>query len=131
MVFLLILMRNINSLKNTSQFREVYEKGRSYANSLLVVYILAEDRGSSEDQIPDQRLGISVSRKVGNSVVRHRITRIIRESFRSLKPGLPRNCRIVVVARPKAKDKNFSDICDAMSYLCKKLNSFTDPQTRS
>ena len=120
MVFLLyILMRNIHSLKNTSQFREVYEKGRSAANALLVVYALA---GDGEDK--DRKLGISVSKKVGNSVVRHRITRIIRESYLVLKPGLPEGSRIVVVARARAKDKGFSDICDAMRYLCKKVGIF-------
>ena len=124
-------MRNIHSLKNTSQFREVYEQGRSYANSLLVVYILAQDGETGNGHIPEQRLGISVSKKVGNSVVRHRITRIIRESFRSLRPGLPQDCSIVVVARPRAKDRSFSDICDALRYLCKKLNSYTDPQKTS
>ena len=112
-------MRNINSLKNTSQFREVYEKGRSAANALLVVYALA---GDGEDK--DRKLGISVSKKVGNSVVRHRITRIIRESYLVLKPGLPEGSRIVVVARARDKDKGFSDICDAMRYLCKKVGFF-------
>lgn len=121
MVFLLIRMKDIHSLKNTSQFREVYEKGRSYANSLLVVYALA---GDGEDQ--DQKLGISVSKKVGNSVVRHRITRLIRESFRMLRPNLSENCSIIVVARVRAKDKNFSDICNAMRYLCRKLHVYTD-----
>lgn len=122
-------MRNIHSLKNTSQFREVYEHGRSCVNSLLAVYVL--ERDSSEQNQDDAcekeiRLGISVSRKVGNSVVRHRVTRIIRESFRFLKPGLQDGCSIVVAARVRAKDKSFSDICDAMRYLCRKLHIYTD-----
>ena len=108
-------MRNIDSLKNTSQFKEVYENGSSIANHLLVLYALPVDGD-------DKKLGISVSKKVGNSVVRHRVTRIIRESFVKLAPELPAGYRFVVVARVHAKGKNFSDIYGALLYLCRKIN---------
>ena len=68
-------MKHFNSIKKNRDFQEVYQNGRSLANKLLVMYIKKTDR-------PETRIGISVSRKVGNSVVRHRITRLIRESFR-------------------------------------------------
>ena len=103
-------MRNIDSLKNTSQFREVYENGRSAANALLVLYVLATDGNA-------RKLGISVSKKTGNSVVRHRITRIIRESFLELKSLIPEGYTLVVVARKGAKGKGFSEICDALRHL--------------
>ncbi|MCF0229924.1 MAG: ribonuclease P protein component [Parasporobacterium sp.] len=111
-------MKNIDSLKNTAQFREVYEKGRSCANDMLVLYVLATGGD-------DRKLGISVSKKVGNSVVRHRIARLIRESFLSLKNDIPAGYTIVVVARYRAKGKTFSDICGAMLYLYKKMNLVT------
>lgn len=103
-------MKNIDSLKNTSQFREVYENGRSCANSLLVLYTLKNDSDS-------RKLGISVSKKTGNSVVRHRITRLIRESFIMLKDEMPAGCSYVVIARPKAAGKSFSDIYNALLSL--------------
>lgn len=111
-------MKDINSLKNTSQYKEVYEHGISTANSLLVVYAL---KGEG-----DLRLGISVSKKVGNSVVRHRVTRMIRECFRKLRPNLVPGCSLVVVARVRAgeKGKSFSDIYGAMRYLCQKLGVY-------
>ena len=108
-------MRNINSLKTASEFREVYENGRSYANRQLAMYVMA-DGGDK------RKLGISVSKKVGNSVVRHRITRIIRECFVKAQPELKDGCTIVVVARSQAKDKNFSDLYDAFMHLCRKLD---------
>ena len=68
------------SLKKNYDFQQVYRKGKSYANKYLVMYVL-------ENNMDKNRLGISVSKKVGNSVVRHRITRLIRESYRlSRKP---------------------------------------------
>ena len=117
-------MKDINTLKNTSQFKEVYEHGISAANSLLVVYALAGEGDQENDQKRDLRLGISVSKKVGNSVVRHRVTRIIRESFRKLRPELAPGCSIVIVARVRAADKSFSDIYGAMKYLCQKLGIY-------
>lgn len=107
-------MRNIDSLKNTSEFKEVYEKGQSAANGLIVLYALATDND-------EQKLGISVSKKVGNSVVRHRLSRVIRASFVELRKELPTGYRFVVVARKCAVEKNFSDICDTLRYLSKKM----------
>ena len=60
------------SLKKYGDFQRVYKRGRSYANKYLIMYVLKQD-------VQENRIGISVSKKVGNSVVRHRITRLIRE----------------------------------------------------
>ena len=117
-------MRNIDSLKNTSQFKEVYEHGRSAANGLLVVYVLAVEGNR-------QRLGISVSKKVGNSVIRHRITRLIRESFVQIRGCLPEGYSFVVVARGRAAQKNYSDICNALVSLMKRLDIYPDSGTEA
>ena len=63
----------MESLKKTEQFRKCYSTGKSYVNRYLVLYVCGNGLGRN-------RIGISVSKKVGNSVVRHRITRLIRES---------------------------------------------------
>ena len=68
-------MKRFHSLKKNSEFQAVYRQGRSYANKYLVMYVLDTDRKGA-------RIGISVSKKVGNSVVRHRFARLVRESFR-------------------------------------------------
>lgn len=62
------------SLKKNKDFQIVYRKGQSYANKYLVMYIY-------QNQSERNRLGISVSKNVGNSVVRHRLTRLIREAI--------------------------------------------------
>ena len=83
------------SLKKNQDFQSVYRKGRSYANKLLVMYVL-------ENNMERNRLGISVSKKVGNSVVRHHVTRLVRESYRLQENIFNSGLDIVVIARANA-----------------------------
>ncbi|MCR5370313.1 MAG: ribonuclease P protein component [Clostridium sp.] len=104
-------MNRFYSVKKNSEFREVYKKGKSYANRLLVMYVLpAEGK--------ETRIGISVSKKVGNSVVRHHITRLIREVFRLRRDSLKEGLSIIVVARAAAKDSDYRQIESAFEHLC-------------
>lgn len=104
-------MKRFNSLKKNSDFQTVYRTGKSYANKYLVMYVLDTDR-------QDTRIGISASKKVGNSVVRHRFARLIRECFRLNQDILKEGKDIVVVARAAAKDKTFGKIESAFLHLC-------------
>ena len=98
------------SLKKNKDFQNVYKNGLSKANKLLVMYVL--DNGSNEN-----RLGISVSKKVGNSVVRHHLTRLVRESYRRNEEMFNSGLDIVVVARANAKEASYYDIESALLHL--------------
>ena len=102
-------MNYSESLKKSRDFQQVYKNGTSQANRYLVMYVL-------ENQYNKNRLGISVSKKVGNSVVRHRITRLIRESYRLNELMFCRGLDIVVIARKSADGRPYMDIRD--SLLC-------------
>ena len=101
-------------MKN-KDFQIIYKKGKSYANKYLIMYVL-------NNKEEEKRLGISVSKKVGNSVIRHRITRLIRESYRLQKEKFKSGYDIVVIARSNAKDKNYDEIESALLHLGKLHN---------
>ena len=102
----------VQSIRKSDDFKNVYENGKSYANKYLVMYVLKCDR-------EENRLGISVSKKVGNSVVRHRIARLLRESFRLNNERFHSGWDIIVIARMTAKGKNYHDIESAFLHLIK------------
>ena len=105
-------MEYSDSLKKNNEFQKVYRKGTSQANRYLVMYVL-----ENHDRHMENRLGISVSKKVGNSVVRHRITRLIRESYRLNETLFERGLDIVVVARNGAKGRSYQEIESALLHL--------------
>ena len=100
------------SLKKNKDFQIVYRTGRSYANRFLVMYIRKNDLNRN-------RLGISVSKKVGNSVVRHHLTRLIRESYLLQEEYFLCGYDIVVVVRVNAKNSSFADMKSALIHLGK------------
>ena len=106
-------MQRSESLKKNQDFQKVYRNGTSKGNRYLVMYVL-------KNQYMKNRLGISVSKKVGNSVVRHRLTRLIRESYRLNEAEFENSLDIVVVARPQAKDRTYQEIESALMHLAGK-----------
>ena len=103
---------NSESLKNTQQFNHVYKNGKYYANKYLVMYVL-------ENELSFNRVGISVSKKVGNSVVRHRMTRLVRESYRLHEEIFNSGLDIVVVVRKDAALMTYAKIESAFLHLGK------------
>ena len=108
-------MKSYDSLKKNKDFQNVYSKGKSKANKYLVLYVLKNDLSMN-------RLGIQVSKKVGNSVVRHRLTRLIRESYRLNNDMFNSGLDIVVIARNTAKDRTYKEIESALMHLTKLHN---------
>ena len=104
-----------DSLKSNRDFRTVYKSGRSFANKYLVVYLL-------ENNTDRNRLGISVSKKVGNSVVRHRLKRLIKESYRLHENMFNSGLNIVAIARVGADKADFHTIEDALLHVLRLHN---------
>jgi len=107
-------MRNFPSIKKNDDFKLVYKKGRSCANDALIMFAMENNKTES-------RIGISASKKIGNSIVRHRFARLMRECFRlhneEMKPGYD----IVVVARQPAAKLGYQEISSFYLNLCSRM----------
>ena len=103
-------MKFSESLKKNSYFQNVYKNGKSYANRFFVMYVL-------ENNLNKNRLGISVSKKVGNSVIRHHIVRLVREAYRLQEEVFNSGLDIVVIARVSAKNVTYHETESALLHL--------------
>lgn len=109
-------------IRKNVEFRTVYRKGKSFSNSLLVLYVRKNYKNLN-------RAGISVSKKVGKSVVRSRIKRLISESYRLNKDSLAKGYDLVFIARNASNDKSFNEIESALKNLLKKAGLLIDEKT--
>ena len=105
-------MKFSESLKKNKDFQIVYRTGNSLANRSLVMY-------KKENGLGKNRLGISVSKKVGNSVVRHHLTRLVRESYRLHEEHFKCGYDIVIVVSVSAKEITYADMESALIHLGK------------
>lgn len=103
-------MKFSDSLKKNRDFQVVYKSGASRVNRQLVMYVLPNGTEAN-------RLGISVSKKIGNSVVRHHITRLLREAYRLHEDSFNSGLDVVVVARIGARDISFAEIEKSLLHL--------------
>ena len=107
-------------LKKNKEFAYVHRKGASCAGRYLVLVYVKNRMGL--------RLGFSVSKKLGNSVVRNRVKRRLREAFRSNLPLLLPGFDLIVIARDAARDAPFSSLADSLRYLLRKAGLFQKPK---
>lgn len=92
-------------IRRKSDFIRVYDQGKKIVSSSFILYLYV---GNTSQQ--SRRLGITVSKKVGNAVTRNRCKRIIREIFRKNKEKVPQGTDIVVIVRREMVGKRYSDV---------------------
>ncbi|MFC4077229.1 ribonuclease P protein component [Salinithrix halophila] len=101
-------------LKRRNDFRRTFRIGTSTANRQFVVY-----RGRRAETGP-VRIGISVSRKVGNAVVRNRIKRLVKEVTRQWVDRLPPNTDLILIARKPAAEMDYHQVKASLRHLLRK-----------
>jgi len=106
-------MKYTEILKKNDDFRSVYSLKNSVAGRYLVLYV-------KKNCLDINRLGISVSKKVGNSVVRHMIRRLVKEAYRLNEEKFHKGFDLVFIARVNSKDCTYFEIESAICRLAEK-----------
>lgn len=107
-------MGKLPTLSKNYEFQRVYNKGRYAASKSLVIYVLPNRKSAI-------RFGITTSKKVGNSVTRNRLRRLVRENLRLMGLTPPQGLDLVVVARKADKQATLGSIGKEMRYLLTRL----------
>jgi len=102
------------TLKKNSDFRRLYAKGKSAVTPYLVVY-------ARPNKLGENRLGYTVSTKLGHAVVRNRVRRRLREIYRLNAPTLKQGYDLVLVARARAVGCRYQKLDSAFLRACKEL----------
>ena len=103
-------MNKQQRIKKNKEFQQIFKKGKSFANRQFIVYVLKSDQ-------PEFRLGLSVSKKVGNAVTRNRIKRYIRQTFLELKDDLKPDADYVIIARQQAAEMDFHESKKSLEHV--------------
>lgn len=109
-------MEFTDSLKKNYEFRRAYQRGKSSAEGTLVVYLRRNGTGAN-------RLGLTVSNKIGNSVTRNRIRRRLREIYRLHEGSFRRGYDIVVVARGRSAGADYARLEADLLSACRRLGA--------
>ncbi|MBQ3054354.1 MAG: ribonuclease P protein component [Clostridia bacterium] len=115
------VMKKTLPITRNSLFRRLYSKGKSGGNFDMVVYVMPVKSTVN-------RLGLTVSTKVGNAVVRNRIRRRLREAYRSIENNIPNGINMVIVARSSAKDRRSPELKASLVKILKKLDVWVDAE---
>lgn len=106
-------MNKRQRIKKDKEFQQVFKSGKSFANRQFVVYCYQKE---NQEQF---RIGLSVSKKVGNAVVRNRIKRYLRQAFLEMKDEIKQDMDYVIIARPQAATKDFHDTKKNLQHVLK------------
>jgi len=112
-------MKFTDTLKKNYEFHRLYSKGKSAVTPFLVVYARRSKR-------PGNRIGFTVSTKLGKAVVRNRVRRRLREIYRLHEAEFAEGTELVVVARSRAVTASYSRLESAFLSACEKLELFRE-----
>lgn len=101
-------------LTKRSDFNKVYRYGRSTANRQFVVYVM------NDTQTEHYKVGISVSKKIGNAVVRNRMKRRLKEIVRLDSDHIKRHIQFVIIVRNPAVDLSYDQLRKSLIHVMKK-----------
>lgn len=113
----------LSRLKKSWEFKKVYRNGRTVVSKNIVLYYC-------RNYLPYNRIGFSIRKTVGKSVVRNRIRRIYREAFLHMEDKLQTGYDFIVIARKPSKEVSFHDACKELRNLCRKAQLLLKEQEK-
>jgi len=105
-------MDSVQKLKSNREFRRVYDTGKSFANKYVVIFFV-------KNNLDYNRVGVSATKKLGNSVLRNRTKRRIKEVYRLNVDRVKRGYDIIFLTRASAKKTNYKEIESAILHILK------------
>ena len=112
-------MKHTVPLKKNHEFRRLYQKGASAVGGSMVIYC-------RKNRLGHNRLGITVSVKLGNAVKRNRARRRLREVYRLSSPQLSQGWDLILVARGRTLSAPWKELNDSFLRLSRKLGLLGD-----
>ena len=112
-------MKAAVTLKKNHEFRRLYRKGASAAAGSMVLYC-------RKNRLGHNRVGFTVSVKLGNAVKRNRARRRLREVYRLSTPRLKQGWDLILVARGRTLTATWGELCDSFLRLARKLDLLED-----
>lgn len=100
-------------IKKNKEFQEAFQKGHSFANRQFVVYALTKE---DQDYF---RIGLSVSKKIGNAVMRNQIKRYIRQAVFELSDQILKGNDYIVIARKPLAEMDFFEVKKSLTHVLK------------
>ena len=107
-------MRKNQRVKKNEEFQQVFKHGQSFANRQFVIYVLSRKDGDLF------RIGLSISKKIGNAVVRNQIKRYVRQCFFEMKDQIHDGNEYVIVARKPAADMDYFEVKKSLTHVLKR-----------
>jgi ribonuclease P protein component len=104
-------MKKTFRIKKNAEFQEIFKKGKSVANRQFVVYSF------KRTDLENFKFGLSVSKKVGNSVTRNQIKRYLRQTLLELSDQIHKDVEFIIIARKPAATMNFAEIKSSMIHV--------------
>ena len=112
-------VRKRTRLTDSPEFERAYRRGKAFRGRLFSVHEFPNELGNS-------RLGLSVSKKVGNAVTRNVVRRRLREAFHATLPQVSGASDFVISARPPAADASFLELGEELVKAFRKLDRLED-----
>ena len=127
-------MKNL-AIKENHLYNKAYKRGERSVGKYVAVYVLRDLRAHRiMTENPEKkylnRLGVAVSKKIGNAVTRNRAKRIIRAAYRGIEGELKTGFLVVISARGEIVGKKMQDVETELRYAMSKLGMYKKPEEK-